>query len=92
MAAFGLKSNNLFRFKSNNLQYRVDVTFMADVPDIKNYICDNLTTKGMKMDSASVVDHNRNLVRLICSDKAGMGKNAIALCSFLTASRIFISK
>ena len=65
---------------------------MADVPDIKKYICDNLMTKDMKMDSASIIDHNRNLVRLICSDKAGMGKNVIAQCSFMTTSRIFISE
>ena len=63
-----------FRLANNDLQYRVDVTFMADVPDIKNYICGNLTTKDMKIDSASVVDHSQNLVRLVCSDKAGMGK------------------
>ena len=48
---------------------------MADGPQIKQFICDNLITKDFEGDTASIIDHNRSLVRLVCSDKAGMGKN-----------------
>ena len=47
---------------------------MAEVPSMKQYIGNNLSTKNFKENTASVIDHNRNLVRLICSDSAGMGK------------------
>ena len=82
--AWSKKNYRLAFFKHyNNLQYRVDVIIMVDVPDIKKYICDNLNTKNMEMDTASVIDHNRNLVRLVCSDKAGMGKECGAI-QFIT--------
>jgi len=52
---------------------------MADVPHMKQYICNNLCTKDFEGDTASTIDHNRNLVRLVCSDKAGMGKDIFYL-------------
>ena len=58
-------------------QYRINITSTIRDDDLKQYLSNKFSVKHMLDDAAAAVGSNQYMVRLVQSEKAGMGEKLL---------------